>query len=645
VSAGSERSGGLLPCRRSTLPARLRAWRRHPGGSADEGFSLIETVVAMGLIAIVMTAATAFFVNVLQGSSYLRGKQTAVQLVDDSLEQARAYEVKSVVLGRDQNSSDTQWNAGLAIAAIKPYLQATQEAYDPTAASGAGTSCSNNPSGTTPACLATVGQSSTINGIGYTANTYVGTCVRLPGATTCTKAALPAANLDPAVVGVGFYRVIVAVTWKNKVCAGSLCSYASAELLNPSSDPIFNLNNGSVVGQSTNAPLALTNPGNQTTTTGVPVNLQMLYMGGTGQVKWTATSLPLGLAIDPLAGTLYGTPVCLTGSCSVSVTGTDATNATSTVNFTWYVKQVPQVSSPSDGTTMTSDNGIAISNVSLAVSGGSSPYSWSVSGLPPGLNLSGTTISGTPSTDGTYTVTVKVTDNSGKTDTAVVTWVVVSDIVDPGDQAVKVGQTVNLALTQHGETSPTWSATGLPQGLTIDPNTGRITGTPATIQNTTSVIKADDGSGAAPTVSIKWTVSGRIAAYGDLAGDCLDVSGASTNDNTPVLAWTCSSGINQVWTNPGDGTLQVMPNGSTLRCLTASSFANGAGLVSRPCGNNYQTWTLKPVSGGYFQIQLKIGSTTYCAGKTGSSTSNGQQMALVSCTTSAANRTYWDMGG
>jgi hypothetical protein len=49
----------------------------------------------------------------------------------------------------------------------------------------------------------------------------------------------------------------------------------------------------------------------------------------------------------------------------------------------------------------------------LAATGGTTPYTWSLSSgtLPAGLTLSAAgVISGTPTTPGTYTITVKVTD-------------------------------------------------------------------------------------------------------------------------------------------------------------------------------------------------------------------------------------------
>ncbi|HCT60438.1 MAG TPA: hypothetical protein DGA22_06105, partial [Acidobacterium sp.] len=50
----------------------------------------------------------------------------------------------------------------------------------------------------------------------------------------------------------------------------------------------------------------------------------------------------------------------------------------------------------------------------MGVSGGTSPYSCAITSgtLPAGLTLSGCTVSGTPTTAGASTVTVKVNDSS-----------------------------------------------------------------------------------------------------------------------------------------------------------------------------------------------------------------------------------------
>jgi predicted extracellular nuclease len=58
--------------------------------------------------------------------------------------------------------------------------------------------------------------------------------------------------------------------------------------------------------------------------------------------------------------------------------------------------------------------GTAISPVTLAATGGSTPYAWSATGLPAGLTLSsGGVLTGTPSAAGSATVTVTATDANG----------------------------------------------------------------------------------------------------------------------------------------------------------------------------------------------------------------------------------------
>ena len=52
-------------------------------------------------------------------------------------------------------------------------------------------------------------------------------------------------------------------------------------------------------------------------------------------------------------------------------------------------------------------------SATLTASGGVPQYAWSASGLPDGLALNGDTISGTPTTEGSYSVAVTVTDSKG----------------------------------------------------------------------------------------------------------------------------------------------------------------------------------------------------------------------------------------
>jgi hypothetical protein len=83
-------------------------------------------------------------------------------------------------------------------------------------------------------------------------------------------------------------------------------------------------------------------------------------------------------------------------------------------------------------------------------------------------------------------------------------------IVDPGPQASALGQPAELTveLAEADTASATWSATGLPPGLTLDPDTGRIAGTPDTTGTFTVAVSASSGFGLTGTVEFVWAVVG-----------------------------------------------------------------------------------------------------------------------------------------
>ncbi|WP_378971089.1 ExeM/NucH family extracellular endonuclease [Paractinoplanes rhizophilus] len=73
--------------------------------------------------------------------------------------------------------------------------------------------------------------------------------------------------------------------------------------------------------------------------------------------------------------------------------------------------------------------GTAVS-LTLGASGGTAPYTWTASGLPSGLDISGSgVISGTPTASGTSAVTVTATDSTGASGTATFSFVVTAAAV------------------------------------------------------------------------------------------------------------------------------------------------------------------------------------------------------------------------
>jgi Zn-dependent metalloprotease len=107
-----------------------------------------------------------------------------------------------------------------------------------------------------------------------------------------------------------------------------------------------------------------------------------------------------------------------------------------TVKAAWDAVSVPaQAADPTcsatSGVTVTNPGaksgtvGTAISPFTLAASGGTAPYTWTGTGLPPGVTVSSSgTVSGTPTTAGTYNVTVTATAASGGSGSATFTFTI-----------------------------------------------------------------------------------------------------------------------------------------------------------------------------------------------------------------------------
>ncbi len=84
--------------------------------------------------------------------------------------------------------------------------------------------------------------------------------------------------------------------------------------------------------------VTVTNPGNQSSTTGIAVSLQIsASSSGSGQtLTYRATGLPSGLSINASTGLISGTPTTVQ-TTTTTVTVKDTTNATGTASFSWTV--------------------------------------------------------------------------------------------------------------------------------------------------------------------------------------------------------------------------------------------------------------------------------------------------------------------
>lgn len=131
----------------------------------------------------------------------------------------------------------------------------------------------------------------------------------------------------------------------------------------------------------------------------------------------------------------------------------------------------------------------------------------------------------------------------------------VVSIADPGSQNTQVdtGVALQIDATDSLSRTLTYSASGLPVGLSINSATGLISGTPTTLGVSSVTVTVTDGTDS-NSVSFAWTVSstspppsttiagpGPISSFSDYSRSCLDVRNADWASGGQLQLWTCGA--------------------------------------------------------------------------------------------------------
>lgn len=274
------------------------------------------------------------------------------------------------------------------------------------------------------------------------------------------------------------------------------------------------------------SPLQVTTTSLPTATWGQPFSSQLYATGGTGYtwVLQTGSSLPPNLSLSA-SGLINGTLELATSTNTYhfTVIVTDSRNRTAYANLSLVV-QAPVVVTPSASSFQFAvgqpyvepPNGN--NTISFLATGGSAPYTWTASGLPPGLRIDGTSgfIVGTPTQPGSFPATITATDSTGRTGSDTLTLSVVTTpllITTVNNQSPPtlppgiVGTAYNQLLDATGGSNAgyQWTLQGtLPPGLKgqVNPNAGcnsgcsfQFSGTPTQAGTFTFTLQVTDSLG------------------------------------------------------------------------------------------------------------------------------------------------------
>ena len=224
-------------------------------------------------------------------------------------------------------------------------------------------------------------------------------------------------------------------------------------------------------------------------------NVTLTASGGTGTITWDISrgSLPGGLNLSS-SGVISGTPL-VTGTSSPTFRVRDSGNpqdtATKPLSITINLPAAPRIIT----TLLPAGVFDETYNQTVLVTGGIGTLVWGVTSgaLPLGLDLNASngTISGTPTSTGSFNFTLRVTDSIPQFDQQNFTITInppsPPSITSPSSlQAGTVNQPYpDTQFTATGGAQPySWSVNPvLPNGLALDPSSGVISGTPLSGSN------------------------------------------------------------------------------------------------------------------------------------------------------------------
>jgi|GEM_PF-301752 len=300
--------------------------------------------------------------------------------------------------------------------------------------------------------------------------------------------------------------------------------------------------------------------------------------------SYSSTILPAGLILNTSTGVISGTPTTA-GTFTITDTAKNISGAgTGTLTIVINPAKPVVANASTTGTVGTA--------FSYTINATNNPTSYSSTTLPAGLSLNTSTgiISGTPTTAGTFTITDTAKNISGAGNGTLTITInpplpTVPVVSSAASATGTVGVAFNYTITASNNPISYAATNNLPAGLTINPATGVISGTPTVAGTFVDTIKATNAAGTGTkvltiTIVLNPPVITSSTVAGGNIGTAFNYAITATNNPTSYTSTTLPAGLT---INTSTGVISGTPtvSGTFTVTLTATNAAgSGTQLVT-----------------------------------------------------------------